>query len=307
MIRMRFDVCVPVALLAAALCLNSARPAMAGPFTVRTLPVAQSTATSVGISGVKGDVFSIAYTTAGGVAVTKTFTYTGNGITQFTNIPAGKGTTITITNTTEPKEEAQTEKSLAFAPPAQQAVTTLAMNPGSTLLAFGQTFNLDGTFQTVATSYDIDPASPGYGSLSGYIPASSFDVVAEAGPLQINFDLAGSGPSFSLNDAAVLDADQPDTGIAVPYTQALDGTLTFMGSTQPFIGTLSGTVTFFTDDQETIAGNISLEGIGSGVFSASGSTIVTPEPSTVLLLGSALVLLAIAQQRRRSQRARLES
>ena len=132
-------------------------------------------------------------------------------------------------------------------------------------------------------------------------------MLAEAGPLQINFDLAGSGPSFSLNDAAVLDADMPDTGIAVPYTQALDGTLTFLGSTEPFTGTIDGTVTFLPDDQETIAGNISLDGIGSGVFSASGSTIVTPEPGTLLLVGSALAPLAIAQQRRRrSRRARLE-
>jgi len=40
-----------------------------------------------------------------------------------------------------------------------------------------------------------------------------------------------------------------------------------------------------------------LDGIGSGVFSATGQTTVVPEPGTLLLLSSAL-LLGIAQRRR---------
>ena len=232
-----------------------------------------------------------------GVARTATVTLKADNLPLHNTVPAGKGTTITITNTTQPMEQPQTEKSLAFAPGAQQAVTVLAMNPGSTLSAFGQTFNLGGTFQTVATSYDIDPASAGYGSLSGNIPSSFFDVFAEIGPLQIGFDLDGSGPPFSLNIAPVLNAEVPDAGIAVPYTQTLAGTLTFMGSTQPFTGEINGTATFFTGNLETIAGDITLDGIGSGVFSATGRTAVVPEPGTLLLLGSAL-LLAMAQRRR---------
>ena len=75
-----------------------------------------------------------------------------------------------------------------------------------------------------------------------------------------------------------------------------------MGSKQPFTGILSGTVTFFTD-RETIAGNILLDGIGSGVFSATGSTTIVPilpvpEPGTLLLLSSAMLLLGMAQRRR---------
>jgi hypothetical protein len=266
-----------------------ATPGQAGPFLTDTTRVSQGTATDVAIRGVPGESFRIAYTDAAGVARTKTVTLT-NLLAQHTTVPAKAGTGITITNLTQPAEPAQNYIAQRLTPGADTAVTALAMNAGSTLTAFGQTFALGGSFTTVATNADYDTASPGYGTLSGTIPSSFFDVFAEIAPNRIDFLLDGSGPQFQLDVAPTWDATLPDTGIAVPFTQALSGSLSFMGSTMPFTGQIAGSVTFHSSNFETIAGQITLDNIGSGVFSASGRTVI-PEPATLILMASAIGLM----------------
>jgi hypothetical protein len=283
------------ALLASTLCFDCAVPAIAGGFVTDASPVAQSTDTTVIIKGVAGDSFSISFTDSKGVARSVTVTVTVSNFNQRWTVPAGKGTKITIKNLSEPKVPSQSVNSLAFAPGLQRAETVLAINAGSTFTAFGQTFDLGGSFQTVATSYDLDPSSPTYGNLSGFIPSSAFEVLATNGPQQIHFSL-NSDTLFSITAALTPGTALPDTGIAVPYDQPLSGTLTFLGLTEPFTGDINGAVTFFADNLETIAGHIVLNDIGSGQFSSSGQTVVVPEPRTWLLLALGLPL-ALALRR----------
>jgi len=268
----------------------------AGPFVTDTSPIGQSTSTDVIIRGVAGESFTIAYVDAGGVARTKVVTLPSN-LPLHTTVPAGKATTITITNNSQPAEPAQTEKSLALGPGPIQATTVLAMNQGSMLNLFGQPVALQGGFTTVATNVDSLPGSPGYGELSGRVPSSFFDVFFDIGGDQGQLLLDGIGPPFSLNVASVWDATVPDTGLSVPFTQALAGQILFQGSSTPFSGLIDGTVTFFPDNHETIAGSITLAGIGSGSFSASGRTTI-PEPDSLALLGAGLLVLATAMSRR---------
>lgn len=269
-------------------------PAPAGPFLTDTTRVSQGTATDVAIKGVPGESFSIAYTDNAGVARTKTVTLT-NLLSQHTTVPAKAGTAISITNLSQPAEPAQNYIAQRLAPGSETAVTALAMNAGSTLNAFGQTFALGGSFTTVATGADYDTLSPGYGTLSGTIPSSFFDVFAEINLDHIGFQLDGVGPSFQLNVASTWDADLPDSGLSVPFTQGLSGTLSYQGNTMPFTGQINGLVTFFSDNFETIAGSIVLDQIGSGQFSASGHTVIA-EPAALALFGSALLLLAAGRR-----------
>lgn len=284
-----------------AILLATASLVHAGPFLSGTTRVSQGTATLVDISGFPGETFQISYVDAKGVARTKNVTTVRNPVSAigqgFATVPAAKGTTITITNLSQPIEPAQSYIAQRFTPSSEAAVTALAMDAGSTLTAFGQTFTLGGSFTTIATTADYDTASPGYGTLGGDIPSSFFDVFATIGGNQIAFQLDGSASPFSLNVASTWDADMPDTGISVPFTQALTGSLTYLGVTTPFTGSIAGNTTFFSGNFETIAGNIILDGIGTGVFSASGQTMMIPEPATLALVGIGLAGLCAVRRR----------
>lgn len=276
--------------------------AHAGEFLSGTERVSQGTASLVNIHGTPAETFQITYVDAKGVTRTKTVTtvrHPVSGIGQsFSTVPAAKGTTITVKNLSQPIEPPQSYIAQRFTPGSETAVTALAMDAGSTLTAFGQTFTLGGGFTTIATMADYDTASPGYGTLGGSIPSSFFDVFATLGSDQIVVQLDDSVAPFLLNVASSWDADMPDTGIAVPFTHALAGSLTYLGVTQPFIGSLTGNTTFFSDNFETIAGSIILDGIGTGVFSASGQTMMVPEPATLALVGIGLAGLGAMRRRK---------
>lgn len=74
MLRMRVHVCVAAALLAAALCLDSARPAMAGPFVTSNASAGNGSMTEVTITGQRNESFSITYTDTTGATVVITTT-----------------------------------------------------------------------------------------------------------------------------------------------------------------------------------------------------------------------------------------
>lgn len=288
--------------------LSTASLAHAGPFLSGVTRVSQGTASLVDISGFPNETFQITYIDGAGATKTKNVTTVRHPVSAIglaaATVPAKKGTTITVKNLSQPTETPQSYTAQRFTPGAEEAVTTLAMNPGSTLTAFGQTFSLGGNFTTIATSVDYDPASLGYGTLGGHMPSSFFDVFAEIGLERIDFELSGSSTPFSLNVASTWDADMPDTGLAVPFTQLLSGNLIYQGISHAFTGSIQGTTTFFGDNYETIAGNIILDGIGTGVFSASGRTLVTPEPATLMLLCIGIAGLGLWNSGRLARAAR---
>jgi hypothetical protein len=281
----------------AALLLAAVPPAAAGPFLSNVSRNAQDTTSEVGIKGIPGESFQISYIDdATGAAATKTVTLT-TLLTQFTTVPARKGTTITITNLSQPAEPAQSAIASRFDPATEVVVTALTVDPGSSLTAFGNTFALAGGFTAFGTDVVYDPAAPDFGTLSGILPQSLFSLAGTGAAGTVVLTLNADHP-WSIDLDTAWDADLPDTGLILPYAQAFAGTLAFGGLTMPFVGSIAGTVTFFPGGVETVAGSFDF-GFGSGSFSATGTSrlVPIPEPASLLLLASALGLLAALRRR----------
>lgn len=281
----------------AALLLAAVPHAAAGPFLSNVSRNAQDTASEVSIRGIPGESFRISYiddTT--GAAATKTVTLT-TLLPQFTTVPARKGTTITINNLSQPGEPAQSAIASRFDPATDVVVTVLAVDAGSSLTAFGDTFALGGGFTAIGTDVVYDPAAPDFGTLSGVLPQSLFNLTGTGATGTVVLTLAADHP-WSIDLDAAWDADLPDTGLILPYAQAFEGTLAFGGLTMPFVGSIAGTVTFFPGGVETVAGSFDF-GFGSGSFSATGTSrlVPIPEPASFLLLAAALGVLAALHRR----------
>lgn len=285
-------ICAITVALAALQCAGTP-PAGAGEFTSGVAPAAQNSGTEVVIRGIVGESFSITYVDASGTTRTKNVTVGPLGIGS-TVVPAAKGTAITVNNLTQPMAAPGNHTASRFTPGSETVVTTLAMDPASTLTAFGQTFVLGGSFTTIATAAEYDPLSPAYGNLSGVIPGDLFDVIGTGSAGTIDIELAGD-PPWLINVASVWDAAEfPATGLAVPFSQTLSGTLTFGALSTPFTGLVSGTLTFLSDNFERFVGTIDLPGIGQGAFIASGQSRLVAEPGTLPLSVATLMMLAAA-------------
>jgi hypothetical protein len=239
-----------------------------------------------------GDFISVMYTPAsGGPPITVHAGKLDKDGKLTVNVPAMKGTTVRFINITE-ATSARVAAGPNFNPPGQIVTTTLAVAPGSTAALGGSTFDLGGSFTTIATEVDYDPTSPTYGNLGGLLPASEFDLhgTGTAG----SFDLALSGDlPWTANLADIWGKDVAGR-LSVPFSTPLFGKVAVGPLSSPFSGTAIGTVTFFADDSETISGSFDFtSGFGGiqGTLTASGSSVWVPEPSTVTLLCAGAVVV----------------
>lgn len=287
---------VPV-VLAAVLAAAPSGPAGAGPFTIGTSRNYQDTATDVTVTGEAGERFSITYVDEDGVTRSKTVTIATALTTA--SVPAKKGTTITVRNLSQPERPAQTKVASRFDPPGEVVVTALTVDPGSALTAFGDTFVLSGGFTAFGTDVVYDPTAPDFGMLSGILPQSRFSLSGTGATGTVLLALDADHP-WSIDLGAAWDADVPDSGLILPYSQGFTGTLTFGALTMPFAGTIAGTVTFFRGGRETVAGTFDLGGgLGTGRVSATGASqlVQIAEPASLLLVVSALGLFAALSRR----------
>lgn len=166
----------------------------------------------------------------------------------------------------------------------------------------GSPFGLSGIFSTVATNVDYDPDSPHYGDLSGFFPASGFQIQGSGTGGNFTLSLSGDQPwTVNLGPAWTPDAGDKLAGFPVTFTAVLSGILTSSGGSTPFTGTATGNVIFFASNAETINATFALtSGIGplTGALNAAGVSTVTPEPASLFLCGAVLGGLIIVRTRR---------
>lgn len=243
------------------------------------------------------DALSISYTT-GGKPATTTSTLAADA-TRELNIPADATTTITVNDTSE-GTSATIVADGHFNPPGQTVNTPLVVSAGSATLG-GSTFALSGAFSTIATGVVYDPTSVHYGDLSGFLPASAFNIQGTGNAGSFVLSLNGNS-AWTVNLSALWGQD-PTGGLATGFSTPLSGTVTSGGNSSPFSGTATGSVTFFDDGTETINATFDFaSGFGpiNGTLTASGeSFLVTPEPSTLTLFGFSAVGLLRFRLRRK--------
>jgi len=264
MIRMspRQTLTLPV-LFCLLLCLIGPAPLIAGPFTITTDRVKQGTETEIIITGPPLETYEVDYTDSSGVSHTESVTSGSALFKPHTTVGAAKGTTVTVRNTSESAIPATTFVASKFTPPSDIVVTQLTVQPGSAVTVGGNSVALSGGFTTIANAVDYIPSSPTYGTLSGVIPTSSFNV--NGANLQIA--LSANAP-WMINLASIWGQNIPDSGLAVPFSQPLSGTIFINSVPNPFTGNFTGTVTFFADNLETICGTINF-GAGNGTLCGS--------------------------------------
>jgi hypothetical protein len=235
-------------------------------------------------------------------------------------LPAGtKGKVdVIITKPAEPDRDVGTVNVVSVGAPPGTTVTTVAtLSAGSTATAFGSNFALTGGFSAFDTAADYDPASPTFGQISGFVPASTTilgtdgfgDTLSLSLTSNAAFTLSNLAPVWSFIDATGHVAGQM-ASITVPL---LSGTGLFDGNPFSFTGSATGTETF-GEPQINIAGlldpaidNFSfnfilLTGAGqvTGTILASGPEFI-PEPSTIAILGAAFAGFSLVAYRSRPQ------
>lgn len=281
------------------MCLVLPAHVFAGPFTQTHDRVKQDTETEIIITGPVLDVYEVTWTDVTGAPQTDTVT-TGSALFKpHLNIPAKKGTTVTVTNTSEPNIPPQSFVASLFTPPSDVVITSLVVQPGSVASVAGNSFALVGGFTTIATKVDYDPSSPTFGTLAGIIPASAFNFEGTGSAGSIHAIL-NADQLWSINLAGIWGQITPAEGLSVAFDQVLAGTFFFNSSPFPFSGDFIGTATFFPGNFETICGTLA-SGALTGNFCASGQSILlsVPEPSSLLLfLFGLLVLVQSAAVRR---------
>jgi hypothetical protein len=188
--------------------------------------------------------------------------------------------------------------------------TPLTVAFGSTATLGASTFDLSGSFATIATTVDCDPASANYGMLSGIIPASAFRIQGTGPAGNIVLSLSGNLP-WMVNMASVWEPhslDQLIGGLSVPFSTPLSGTLLFGVDSTPFSGGAVGSVVFFDNDVEEINATFNFTsdfGPISGTLESSGASFLTavPEPETYILMLVGFGILGLVAPRRKHQQA----
>ena len=98
------------------------------------------------------------------------------------------------------------------------------------------------------------------------------------------------------------------SGLSVPFSTPLSGTLLFGVNSTPFSGAAVGSVVFFDNDIEEINATFNFTsdfGPISGTLEASGASFLTavPEPETYILMLVGFGLLGLVASRRKQQQA----
>ena len=221
------------------------------------------------------------------------------------------GTIITFRNELEDGNPTSAVTAVGnFNPPGVGVTTPLAVAFGSTATLGASTFNLSGSFATIATGVDYDPASANYGILSGIIPASVFRIQGTGLAGNIALSLSGDLP-WMVNMASVWEPhslDQLISGLSVPFSTPLSGTLLFGVDSTPFSGAAVGNVVFFDNDIEEINATFNFTsdfGPVSGTLEASGASFLTavPEPETYILMIVGFGMLGLVATCRKQQQA----
>lgn len=273
-----------------------AQNAAAGPFTIKNISTTNDTETTVHIDGVAAEEFEIAYTDANGKARKTTVVTNGIG-TRNVQVQAKTNTTITVTNLTQ--GGSSTVVASLFTPPSDIVVSAFTVDPRSELTFAGNTFALTGTFTTVDTMVDYDPASPTYGVEEGFVRDLSIEAIGSGGSVQ--FVLAGT-PTYTLDLASVWGLEIPLGGLSIPRNMAFSGVLSYNSVSSPFDATFDGDVTFFADGSTGASGILALTtdfGPAAGTLAAAAlpQIVALPEPATWLLLVPALTGLLSCRRR----------
>ena len=205
-------------------------------------------------------------------------------------VQAKNGTKITIENTTEQITRQIT--AALFTPPSNFVVSAFSIEPGSALTFAGNTFALSGGFNVVSTNVDYNPNSATFGVESGIAHLISIQASGAGGAIHFTVPKA---PTFTINLAPLWARNLPNGGLSVPFTLSFSGTLSFNSLSSPFTGVFSGRDTFFPNGSVQTQGlfNISSDfGSGTGTLFASAHPQITPEPSTLGLLGIGVACMA---------------
>jgi len=199
-------------------------------------------------------------------------------------------------------------------PPGTTGVTVATLSPGSTATYGAMTFALGGHFRAIDNAADYNPASPTYGTVSGYLPVSLSAISGDDGSghtlsLSLSsdapFTVSDLGPVWSHIDATGDVAGQTAT-LTIPFLSGsglLNGTIPFL-----FTGSATGTEIFGEPpfnalglldpavDQFVLDFTLRLPDLSqiTGHILASGPELLVPEPSSMALLTAAVFGLSLA-------------
>jgi len=273
--------------------------------------------TTAGVSGGNwqaGSTVSVTFTNGAGTVTGTATGYPGAGGSFWVALPAGvsKGDTITFSGTEGDGTIVNNAAGGVVAdtgglPPGVEVADHSTIGAGSTLSVASQLLNLTGSFTSLETGYDGNPASPTYGDLSLTLLSSGFNVGSSTGPLSISLN---GDVLFTLDLTSFLGdvASGHFTSTAIPISIPLDLTVTYGGTPYAATGTATGSTTTFSGDQaDPSTLNISLTsplGPITGALYTTSQDSYVPEPSPGLLLLIGLGLLAAGGLRRRAGSAR---
>lgn len=275
--------------LAAAMSLLAAAPALAG-VSVDVRSACWSHRGGCFIRGSAGQTYTVRFT-LGGVVSNVTVTVP-SGLPFWVDVPAGssllKGDSAEIVGKAGSKDTALV--SMPSGAPGEFVLASHTISTGS--LAIGtNNFTLHGTFDVQSTSIDANPGSPGFGAMTGFVPAGRFEVFASPMPP------APPGPDVVL----VLDNDLPFSANLLPsftaanpqnaltsFSVPIAGHLAIAGMPRmPFNGTATGQSRYRPvegDGREDYTVLLSLStplGPASGSFATVGRTMVMRGPRPV--------------------------
>ena len=205
------------------------------------------------------------------------------------------------------------------APPGTTGMTVATVSNGSSATIGTMTFALHGGFTAIDTAADYNPASPTYGTVSGFVPATSLALSGSDGSGNtLSLALTGDA-AFSLGLASVwsyIDTNGDVAGQTATIAVApISGAATVDGTPFSFTGSVGGTETFGDPswDPNALVGldpaidsfNLTFTltppsgGSITGTILASGPEALIPEPGSFGLLAAAMLGSAAVARRRR--------